>query len=120
MLFRSASAVRAHERGGELSSSISYINANYTSEIFVPDLAAMEGLSVSRYNVRFKSITGVSPVKYIIGLRMSHASSLLSDTNLSVSEIGEIVGYSDNHFFSKSFKEHFGLSPVAYRQKHGE
>lgn len=103
-----------------LSRSATYIHANYTGEIFVSELAALEGLSVSRYNVLFKKLKGVSPVKYIIGLRMAHAASLLSDTNLGVAEIGEIVGYCDSHFFSKSFKRHFGISPLEYRIKHQE
>ena len=96
--------------------SISYIKAFYTDSIKIPDLAAMEGLSVSRYNTVFREVTGTSPVKYITGLRMKHAASLLLSTNISAARIGEMVGYEDNHFFSKAFKKYAGISPRAYRE----
>ncbi len=100
-----------------LRSSLSYINASYTSEISVPYLAAMDNLSVSRYNVLFREQMGVSPVKYITDLRMKHACTLLLGTDMSVGTVGESVGYPDKYFFSKTFKGHMGLSPKEYRQK---
>ena len=100
-----------------IDTSVAYINAFYTEDISVPKLAAMDNLSVSRYNTVFKGLMGVSPVKYILRLRMNHAASLLNGTNIPVGIIGESVGYSDKHFFSKIFKKHFGLSPSEYRLK---
>ena len=108
-------ANRLGEKPSPLSRSISYMRASYTEEIRIPELAAMEGLSVSRYNTVFKQIKGISPVQYITELRMQHACSLLTSTDLSVKKIGEMVGYSDNHFFSKIFKSRFGVSPKEYR-----
>lgn len=100
-----------------VSKSLSYINENYTREIQIPFLASLEGLSVSRYNFIFKECVGNSPVKYITNLRMRQACALLDSTNLSVKLIGEMVGYADNHFFSKHFKAYVGVSPAAYRKR---
>ena len=100
-----------------LERSIAHIKTSYTEEISIPELAAMEGLSVSRYNAVFKESTGVSPVKYITDLRITHACSLLQSTNLHVKEIGVMVGYKDNHFFSKAFKAKIGMSPREYREQ---
>lgn len=109
---------RVYHSGGALSvsKSLSYINENYTREIRIPDLAAIEGLSVSRYNFLFKEAVGVSPVKYIMGLRMRQARILLESTEIPVKQIGQTVGYPDNHFFSKLFKSFVGVSPNSYRK----
>ena len=98
-----------------ISHSLAYINGHYTEEIRITDLAAMEGLSVSRYNAVFRDSVGVSPIKYIINLRMHQACTLLDGTDLTVKQISEMVGYTDNHFFSKLFKSYIGLSPTVYR-----
>lgn len=109
---------KLHSAGGEkpLSRSLSYIRVSYVKDIRVPELAAMESLSVSRYNALFRKTLGVSPVRYITDMRMKHACSLLESTDLSVKTIAEIVGYSDNHFFSKTFKRRIGISASEYRR----
>ena len=117
VLIALARSRHALESRSPIERSIAYIKASYTEEISIPDLAAMEGLSVSRYNAVFKTATGASPVKYITDLRMKHACSLLKSTNLHVKEIGSIVGYRDNHFFSKAFRSKIGMSPQEYREK---
>lgn len=117
VLIALARASHAIESPSPIERSIAYIKASYTEEISIPAIAAMEGLSVSRYNAVFKGVTGISPIKYITDLRMKHACSLLKSTNLHVKEIGSIVGYRDNHFFSKAFKSKMGLSPQKYREK---
>ena len=100
-----------------LSRSIRYINANYSSDIKIPDLAAMEHLSTSRYNFLFKERLGVSPKKYILTLRMSWARELLLSTDLPIKQIGIMCGYEDSHFFSKCFKSFFGTTPTQYREE---
>ena len=108
-------SVRSKNGERPLSRSMTYIISKYTEDISVPYLAEMEGLSVSRYNTLFREINGISPIKYIISLRMNHAATLLATTNLAINEIGAAVGYQDNHFFSKLFKKYVGVAPQAYR-----
>ncbi len=98
-----------------MSKSVRYINANYSSDIKIPDLAAMEHLSTSRYNFLFKERFGVSPKKYILKLRMSWARELLLSTDLPIKQIGIMCGYEDSHFFSKCFKSFFGIPPTQCR-----
>ncbi len=105
-------------RGAERSllyKSLSYINSFYTDSISIPELAKMENISVSRYNTLFRRITGTSPTKYIMGLRINHASTLLCSTDMDIGQIGELVGYSDKHFFSRTFKAYTGKTPKEYR-----
>lgn len=98
-----------------IARSLSYINASYTEEIHIPDLAAMENLSNSRYHVIFRKIVGSSPSKYIISLRMRHACELLVSTDMPIKQISLLVGYPDPHFFSKIFKANLHVSPLEYR-----
>ncbi len=104
------------EEENPLLRSLRYIDASYTEDIRVPQLAAMENLSNSRYSVIFKRHTGMSPGAYIIDLRMRHACELLRTTDMSVKQIGILVGYEDPLFFSKLFKNKTGMSPTQYRK----
>ena len=99
-----------------LSKSIKHINNCYTSDLNVPELAAMEFLSVSRFNVLFKRLMKISPYQYIIQLRINAACEMLRDSKLSVSQIAELVGFQNVFFFSKLFKKHMKMSPLRYRQ----
>ena len=108
----------AEDMGGlqkNLAASLRYIMGFYASEIQIPSLAAMEHMSVPRYNVRFKELTGLSPTKYILRLRITSACELLKNTDFSVREIGLMCGYRDPYFFSRAFKAYMGCSPRAYR-----
>lgn len=98
-----------------LSKSLSYIATNYNNKIMVPELAAIEGMSVSRYNDVFKDSIGSSPVDYITKFRITCAAEYLIGTDMSVSEIAYAVGYSSFHYFSKMFKAYTGVSPTEFR-----
>lgn len=110
------SVKREGDGENSLSRSMRHIVANYSSDIRIPYLASMEHLSTSRYNFLFKKRMGMSPKRYILQLRMSAAGELLISTDLPIKEIGLMCGYNDPHFFSKTFKGYFGVSPVAYKQ----
>ena len=99
-----------------ITRSLRYINDFYTEDIRIPDLAAMENLSNSRYHAVFKEAMGMSPSAYVTELRMRHACELLRTTDMSVKQIGSLVGYRDPHFFSKAFKLSVGASPAEYRR----
>lgn len=100
-----------------LSKSVNYINNSYTSQIKIPDLAKMEGMSMTRYNLRFKEQFGIPPTKYIINLRVNMAKELLCSSSLTLSQISDACGYEDYNFFAKVFKSAVGVSPKQYRTK---
>lgn len=100
-----------------LSKSIRYINEFYTKPIKITDLARIENMCMTAYNLAFKKQMSMSPTKYIIKLRMEHSAEFLETSNLSVGEIASICGYNDINFFSRTFKAHFGISPISYRKK---
>ena len=57
---------------------------------------------------------GVSPMKYIIYLRMQKAVELLKRKTFSISQIAYALGYKNQFYFSKEFKKYFGLPPSKY------
>lgn len=70
---------------------------------------------------RFKQHAGLSPGAYFTALGMEYAKELLILNGfLSVNEVAYQCGYEDGLYFSKVFKRHTGLSPSAFRKKHGK
>jgi len=78
--------------------------------------AKIANLSVCRFIRKFKNTMNISPIKYIEKIRMDKSKELLTDTDLTIYEISEVVGYNDPFYFSKVFKRNTGLSPSAYRK----
>ena len=115
ILLAAAKATAEKSPPPPLEKSIRFIHLSYNSKISVPELAAMENLSNSRYIALFHKQMGMSPSAYIIDLRMNAACELLQSTDISVKQIGLLVGYEDPHFFSKLFKKHIGVSPKEYK-----
>ena len=100
-----------------LSKSVRYVNELYTTEIKITDLARLEGMCMTSYNLAFKKQMGMPPSKYIIQLRMTYAMELLSTSDIAVGQISSACGYNDINFFSRAFKSFTGMSPTQYRAK---
>lgn len=101
---------------GMLPESIKYINEHYSEDIIIKKLSEIEHYNESYYCEWFKRKTNLSPVEYIIKLRIEKAKELLVGTDYSISQIAEQVGYSFNSSFSRIFKEAIGFSPAQYRR----
>jgi transcriptional regulator GlxA family with amidase domain len=87
-----------------------------------PDLSVVslsEALSMSRVNLYRKllSVTGSTPSEFIRLIRLRHAEQLLMKSQLSISEIAYKVGFSNQRYFSKCYKELYGYMPSQYKKK---
>ena len=78
-------------------------------------MAESVNLSAPYFCYLFKSITGVSPAKYLKIIRMRQAATLLTTTFLSVKEIVRRVGLTDESHFVRDFKRIYGVTPSEYR-----
>lgn len=88
------------------------------AEVTVDQLAAHVGMGrTSMYN-KIKGLTGKSPVELIQDYRLEKATYYLKSGQYSVSETCYKVGFSDPGYFSRTFKKHFGISPVDYIKEH--
>ena len=78
-------------------------------------MAESVNLSAPYFCFLFKSITGVTPARYLKDLRLQQAATLLTTTFLSVKEIVRRVGLADDSHFVRDFKRRYRLTPSEYR-----
>lgn len=94
----------------------SQIEEQFSRELKIPQLARLVNVSTSHLRHLFKSETGLTPTQYLKRLRMQKAQLLLETTFLSVKQISNRVGFSDDTYFSREFKKTYGVAPGRYRQ----
>lgn len=95
-----------------LNNVISAIQDNLTNEYYsVEELGKQIGYSRSQLFRKLKALTGKSPLELIRLQRLHYAKSMLEKGAATVSEVAYQVGYSNHSYFSKSFKEEFGILP---------
>ena len=83
-------------------------------QIPIPRLAAEAGYSVSRFCVLYHTFFGITPTLEVLNARLDRAASLISYGGLSVGEVAERCGFSSLHYFSRRFKEKYGVPPSHY------
>ncbi|WCQ69476.1 AraC family transcriptional regulator [Streptococcus pasteurianus] len=93
-----------------------YICKNFQNHLSINDLASNFGISRSSLYRQFKSIYCCTPKKFILELKIDKACQLLKETDFSIKEIADLVGFDDYSVFSKSFKKIVGESPSFFRQ----
>ena len=101
-----------------ISKIIAYINKNYHNNISIASLCKLGSMSKSSLMRNFKNATGISPLQYLLRLRLNEAALLLCSTEKSLCEIAATVGFSDINYCGRQFKRILGLSPVLYRKKY--
>lgn len=65
--------------------------------------------------MNLKKHTGHSPIEYLLNKRLKEAEKLLGTTDLSITQIAEIVGFGSSSYFSQFFKKNKNMSPREYR-----
>jgi two-component system, response regulator YesN len=95
-----------------------FIKENYMQEINFDLIAQNFKFNSSYLSKIFTKYIGENPSKYLIALRINKAKHLLiTERDLAVKEIGELVGYPDQFHFSHKFKALTGRSPLNYREE---
>lgn len=79
------------------------------------EIAAEHNLSVSYFRKIFKMISGMSPVDYVNRVRILRSLELLQTTYMSVAEVANTVGISDQNYFARLFKKIVGCPPSYYK-----
>ncbi len=93
-----------------------YLTTHCNEPLSLTAVASKFALSSRTFNRRFKHITGTTPVQHLQRCRLENAKELLRNSNLTVAEIAEHVGYQDVSYFAGLFRKHFAMPPMRYRR----
>lgn len=92
-----------------------YVSENLHKNITLDDLAEVVCLSPSTLYKKMKDYADVSPMEYVMKVRLHRAVELLKDDSVSVQEVAQSVGFNTHSFFSECFKREFGMTPRQWR-----
>jgi len=99
------------------SSVTAYMEEHLGEPISLDQLAYIFGVSVSTLKKAFACESGGGVNQYYINMKLSHGAKMLCETELSVLEISERLGFSSQFYFSELFKKRYSLSPLSYRKQ---
>ena len=97
-----------------------YFKDNYNKQISIEQYAAEHLMSVNWFIHSFKSVMKMSPMQYIISLRIAMAKGYLENSAKNIAEISNQVGYENALYFSRLFRKYTGMTPTEYRKKRGK
>lgn len=110
--------LQQQQRARRLGGLLDHLAQNYGKKISIADAAAMVGMSESRFMRYFRAAAGMTFVSYLTHIRLTHAARLLRESDLNISEIADIVGFRDQSYFDRQFRQEFLMTPREYRS-HG-
>lgn len=96
-------------------SILSFVQRNAASDITIRDIAQGCACSESTVSHLFRTYTNDSVKSYIMKLRMEKAKKFLLGSDLSVTDIALMTGFSNTNYFSTAFRKHIGKNPTEYR-----
>ena len=131
LLYLLAQSYYAHPQNAEAKDALAYSSAlvqctqyidhHFREKLTLESLSHQFGLSRSTFCTVFPQFAGVSPGRYIAQKRIQEAQLLIrSQRDLTVSQIGRMVGYEDNTTFYRNFQQIAGMSPGKYRKLYRE
>ena len=97
---------------------LEYIHENFGRNISVEDMAEVIHVSKSECFRSFQNIVGKAPAEYLIQYRLTQASRMLAETDMSIAEVGMAAGFQSPSYFGKMFRDRQGISPGKYRKLH--
>jgi DNA-binding response OmpR family regulator/two-component sensor histidine kinase len=86
-------------------------------ELVVDDLVHEMSVSRSVFFKKLKSLTGLAPIEFIKEMRVKRAAQLIETGEFNMTQIAYMVGINDPRYFSKCFKQRFGMTPTEYKEK---
>lgn len=102
-----------------LGSAIGHLERQYDRETSVDELAELAHMSRRGFLRSFKRATGLSPIAYLIRLRVAKAAELLRQGQANITEAGFAVGFNDSNYFSRQFRKIMAQSPREFLRRAG-
>jgi len=103
-------------RDNTVNKIIDYIETHFSQDISTSTLCEHFGYTATHLGRKFKEATGLTPMNYIKIYRMETAYKLLKNGKRNIGEIAIQCGYSDPNYFTRCFKNHFGVAPSQIRK----
>ncbi len=93
-----------------------YIVENFDRDISVADAAGYVFLSQGYFTRAFRDETGMSPMAFLMQVRVARACKMLEQRDMKISGIASMVGFSSPQRFNAAFRKHTGMTPMEYRK----
>ncbi|MEM9254008.1 MAG: AraC family transcriptional regulator [Pseudomonadota bacterium] len=106
----------SNQRSFDLEAVQRFMRENIDQSIDLNTLASAAKLSKYHFTSKYKALTGYSPIRHFLNMKMEHACQLLDTSQLSIKAIANGLGYDDPLYFSRLFKKTVGMSPRLYRR----
>jgi AraC family L-rhamnose operon transcriptional activator RhaR/AraC family L-rhamnose operon regulatory protein RhaS len=100
-----------------MANVISHLEKNFAEAVDLNDLQEIANLSTSSLLKNFKEATGLSPIEYLLRVRISRAIELMADDDTTITDAAFAVGFSDSNYFARQFKRIMMVSPSDYRDR---
>ena len=102
---------RQKQSNDVLREIIAYVNNHYKDSLTLDDMARQTGFSREYFCRFFKQHMGITFLRYLNEVRISHAGRLLMNTDMSISEVMSESGFTNQTIFNRLFKEIYGMTP---------
>ncbi len=88
-----------------------YVSQNYMSDVSIDKMGDVFNITPTYLSRVFREKTGRKYIEYVTGIRMERAREFLQSGKYSIREISELVGYTSEKHFSRTYKKYYGISP---------
>ena len=99
----------------EIKTAIDYMKSNYVQKIKLSKLAQLTNMSRVYFCKKFTQLAGITPIEYLIRIRIENSCHMLKNTNMEIGTIAMECGFSSFSYYSKIFKRIMGCTPKEYR-----
>lgn len=100
-----------------LGSAIEMMEANVEMPLTIEVLAHKIGATVRTLEQTFRTHENTTPINYYLQMRLRHAKTMIEDTSLAIATIAQATGFSSQSYFTKRFREVYGVSPSRLRSE---
>lgn len=112
-----ARLVPSKEAVPNLERTIRYMEEQFHMKITLNRLAVIAGFTPSSYSRAFAKTIGMPPIDYLNRIRVDQAKRLLAEANCRIKDVSASVGFENEFYFSRLFKQNVGLSPSLYMKR---
>ena len=100
----------------KVKTALYHVQNSYAQNITIKQVADLCGFSESHFMKIFKELTGMSFTAYLVNYRLELSAKQLIETNQKVIDISTNCGFNNHSYFTRAFKNKYGLTPAKYRQ----